>query len=374
MIYLDNNATTALDRRVLEAMHAVSINKYLGNISSPHSYGQKARHLFLQAKKEILTFLNALDHDILFTSGATEGLNTIIQSVPDKAHIVTSSLEHAAVLESCKSKSRVTYLDPKSGRGSIAPEQIEQALLPDTALIVCMAANNETGVLSDIVAIAQLAEQRGIPFLVDGVSILGKGSISIPQGVSAICFSAHKIHGPQGMGCIVYKKGMKIRPLICGGAQQRGLRAGTENLSAIVGFAKALELASRDLEETVARMELLRNRLELSLGNVVVHGKDEPRVCNTSNIAFRGRDGETLLMQLDLAGVAVSYGAACASQSLQLSHVLQNMHVAPDLIRSSLRFSLSRETTLEEIDYVSRLLTVTDFTPNKFVSSATSSY
>ena len=359
MIYLDNNATTLVDTRVEEAMCAVK----LANPSSPHRFGQRAKKQLVDAKQTILEKI-AKGRELLFTSSATEAINMVIQGV--EGHIITSSLEHAAVLESCKGK-KVTFLDPLPGKGTITIEQIEEALRPDTALIVLMAANNETGVKTSLDEIAAL----GVPLLIDGVAILGKEEWEMPKGIVAAAFSAHKVHGPSGVGCLIYDKGFALKPLIHGGSQQRGLRAGTENVPGIVGFAKAVEIMDWE------GIEALRDYFESQLEGVVIHGKDEPRIGNTSSVAFIGHDGEELLMQLDLAGIAVSFGSACSSASLQLSHVLRNMEVDPDLVRSTLRFSLSRFTTKAEIDILlgqlSRLLTTTDFTPSRLVSSAVNS-
>jgi len=359
VIYLDNNATTLIDPRVEEAVSQVK----LANPSSPHRFGQRAKRVLIEAKQTILAAV-APGREVVFTSSASEALNMAIQGVD--GHIVTSSLEHAAVLESCRGKN-VTILDPAPGQGIVTIEQIKLALRPNTALIILMAANNETGIKrEDLNEVAAL----GIPLLIDGVAILGKEEWKVPRGVVACAFSAHKLHGPQGVGCLIYDKAFPLKPLIRGGSQQRGLRAGTENVPGIIGFAKAVEVMQW---QGIAE---LRDYFESKLTNVVIHGKDQPRVCNTSSVAFVGQDGEELLMQLDMAGIAVSYGAACSSASLQLSHVLRNMGIHPDLVRSTLRFSLSRFTTKQEIDSVlnqiSKLLTMTDFTPNKLVSSAVS--
>ena len=352
MIYFDNNATTLIDPRVEEAMLQVK----LANPSSPHRYGQEAKRLLAEAKQTILKRI-APGKEIVFTSSATEALNMVIHAT--LGHIITSSLEHAAVLEACRGKD-VTILDPIEGRGSITPDQVKQAIRPDTALIILMAANNETGIKTEI-------RDFGIPCLIDAVAILGKEEWQLPQGVLAAAVSAHKIHGPQGIGALIFDRRFPIKPLIVGGSQQRGLRSGTENMPGIVGFAKAVEIMNG---EGIGK---LRDYFESKLQDVVIHGKNEPRICNTSNVAFPGLDGEELLMKLDLAGVAVSYGSACSSASLQLSHVLLNMGIAPELVRSSLRFSFSKFTTYQEIDQVSKLLTATDLTPNRLVSSAVSS-
>ncbi len=350
MIYLDNNATTFLGPSVLAVMEPLLSGK-VGNPSSIHRYGQAAKALLAKATKEVAAHFGVKTNEIIFTSGATEALNMVIKSAPKGSHIITSSLEHIAVIESLKfTECTVTYLDPEPGKGAITVEQIEHALRPETAMIVVMAANNETGVRTDIEVIASFAEQRGISLVVDGVAQLGKGEWSLPAGVSAACFSGHKIHAPTGVGVAIVRRSFKNDPLIVGGPQQHSMRGGTENLAGIVGFAKALSL----LPKTGEAMAILRDRFEegilSQLEGVQVHGSGEARIGNTSNIAFKGVDGESLLMQLDLAGVAASHGSACTSGTLEPSRVLLNMGIAPSVARGSLRFSLSRFTTQNEIE------------------------
>ncbi len=360
MIYLDNNATTLLDPEVFEAMRPF-LTALTGNPSSVHHYGQKAKGALTEAIRTCARYFNVRPDELIFTSGATEALNWLIQSIPKGSHIITSTLEHAAVLEPLKrSGCQVSYLDPQPGQGAIYVTQIEQALEEKTRLIVLTAVNNETGIRTDVEAIARVASSRAIPFLLDGVAWLGKESLILPEGVSAACFSGHKIHGPLGIGLAIVRKGHKATPLIVGGGQQRGFRAGTENLPAIVGFAKAVERLSEEGERWCAQMTHLRNRLEsgleAALPGIIIHGKEQPRVCNTSQIAFPGIDGETLLFTLDLAGLAASHGSACSSGTLETSRVLLSMGIAPALARSSLRFSLSRYTTQEEIDLAISLI------------------
>lgn len=350
MVYLDNNATTFLDPEVLTVMKPILAGK-IGNPSSIHRYGQVGQALLAKATKDVAAYFGVRTSEIVFTSGATEALNLVIRSIPRGSHIVTSSLEHIAVMESLKyTGCEVSYLDPYPGKGAIAFDQIEAALRPDTAAIVLMAANNETGVMTDLEPIAALAEQREVLLIVDGVARLGKGHWNIPSGVTALCFSGHKIHAPTGVGIAVIRRPMNAHPLIVGGPQQHQMRGGTENLAAIVGFAKALSL----LPESGNTMANLRDRLErglvASLSGIRIHGIDQLRLCNTSNIAFADVEGENLLIQLDLAGIAVSHGSACSSGSLEPSRVLLNMHIDPKDARSSIRFSLSRFTTLDEID------------------------
>jgi cysteine desulfurase len=274
-------------------------------------------------------------------------------SLSPKCHIVTSNVEHSCVYRTLqaleKKGAAVTYL-PAGLWGAIRPDQLEN-LRPD--LIVLGSVNNETGVKTDIEAIAAFAETQGIPFVVDAVSHLGKELFDIPKGVSAMAFSGHKIHGPKGVGLALIRSSLKIDPLLTGGNQEFSRRAGTENLAGILGFAKAVELLNTELPAATERMRTLRDRLIEGLmqacGNIVVHGQG-PRICNTAHIAFPRMEGESLLMQLDMKGIATSHGSACSSGALEPSRILQNMGIPASIARTSLRFSLSRLTTKEEVD------------------------
>ncbi len=356
MIYLDNNATTFLDSQVLSAMEPILSGK-VGNPSSIHRYGQAGAALLAKATKEVAAYFGVQTSEVVFTSGATEALNMLIRAIPNGSHIITSSLEHIAVIESLKfSGCEVDYLDPEAKNGAIAPWQVERALRPDTAAIILMAANNETGIKTDLEPIASMALERGVTFIVDGVAQLGRGEWPLPLGVSAVCFSGHKIHAPTGVGVAIIRKTMKTHPLIVGGPQQRGRRGGTENLVGIVGFAKALSLLPKSGAEMGALRDRFEEGLSTHLSGVSIHGGDQPRLCNTSNIAFLDVDGETLLMQLDLAGIAVSHGSACSSGTLESSRVLLNMQIEPKIARSSIRFSLSRFTTPDEIERAIKII------------------
>lgn len=357
MIYLDNNATTFLDPRVLSEMEAVFSRK-IGNPSSLHRCGQMGKALLAKSFKEVAAFFEVQTSEVVFTSGATEALNMLIRSAPKGSHIVASSLEHVAVMESLKfTGCEVAYLDPAPGQGTVDIGKIEKAVNARTTMIVVMAANNETGVITDLEPIASFAQKRGIALVVDGVAILGKGRWKIPKGVSAVCFSGHKIHGPPGVGVAIIRKSMKFHPLIVGGPQQHSLRGGTENLPGIVGFAKALSFLPESSEDIALLRDRFEKGIKTQLPDIHIHGFHQPRVCNTSNISFPGLDGETFLIHLDLAGICASYGSACSSGSLGLSRVLLNMGVTPELVRSSIRFSLSRFTTQEEVDRAVAIIT-----------------
>jgi cysteine desulfurase len=350
-IYLDNNATTPLDPRVLEAMMA-DLGSIPANPSSIHSFGQEARQKLIAARHTIAEILRVKPGELIFTSGGTEALNTILRSIPE-GHIITSDIEHSAIARTLATlKGPITYL-PAGLYGAVLPESVKEAILPDTKLIVLSAVNNETGVKTDIKEIAKIAERANIPFLVDAVAWLGKERIALHPGVTAACFSGHKIHGPKGIGLLFARKSFKFAPLLTGGPQEQNHRGGTENLAGILGLAKAIELLQTELPDKMFEMQRLRDyfetRLKELIPNIAINGEG-PRICNTSNIAFPGSDAETLLIELDLLGLAASHGSACSAGALEPSRVLTNMGLPRDLVRSSLRFSLSRMTTQEEID------------------------
>lgn len=353
-IYLDNNATTPLDPRVLEKV-VENLRGDFGNPSSAHSFGQKARQEIQQARRTIASFLGVKPQEIIFNSGGTEGVNTVIRGIP-KGHIITSSAEHAcvfsAVQEAEKQGSAVTYLSP-GAHGAVTAEVVKAALRPDTSLIALMAVNNETGVKTDIEAIAAIAEEAKVPFLVDGVAWLGKELFTLPHGVSAMAFSGHKLHAPKGGGFLVLRSRLRLTPLLFGGGQEYGKRCGTENVPGIIGMAEAIRLLQQELPAATDHMRRLRDRMEQQLlqkiPGALVNGEG-PRICNTTNISFAGVDGESLLMALDQAGVAVSHGSACSTGALEPSRILVNMGLPVERARSAMRFSVSRFTTEAEID------------------------
>ncbi len=354
-IYLDNNATTGLDPRVMEAMQEV-LTAIPCNPSSTHIFGQDARKYLTRARDAISHGLHVKPHELVFTSGGTEALNYLIRgfySLSRGCHVISSNVEHPAVRETLDSLGANTTYLPAGLWGAVQPFQLEEAIQPETRMIVLMSANNVTGVKTDLLAIADIAYRHNIPLIVDGIQHLGKEVLHIPPGVTAMAFSAHKLHGPSGVGVAFVRSPFKLPPLLTGGPQEGGRRAGTENLPGIVGFAKAVELLALELPKASDHMRTLRDRLTDSLmqtlGNIVVHGQG-PRLCNTVHIGFPHIDGETHLMQLDLAGIAVSHGSACSSGGLEPSPILLNMGIPLTLARTSLRFSLSRFTTEQEID------------------------
>lgn len=367
-IYLDNNATTGVDPRVVEAM-LEDLCPIPANPSSVHSFGKEAKKKLNQARQTISSFFHARPEEVVFTSGGTEALAMLLRgfyALHPRCHIVSSNVEHSAttaLLRDLESQGAHLTLLPAGLWGAVQPHQLEEALQKKVDLIVLMSVNNVTGVKTDLPAIAALAEKHNIPLIIDGVSHLGKELFNIPKGVSAMAFSGHKFHAPKGIGLALIKPPFKIAPLLVGGTQEIHRRAGTENLAGVLGLAKAIELLSQELPTATPRMEKLRNRLTEGLmakiGNVVIHGQG-PRICNTAHIGFPGIDGETLLLQLDMNGIAASHGSACSSGGLEPSPILLNMAIPMSLARTSIRFSLSRWTTSEEIeeaiDIISRLV------------------
>lgn len=356
-IYLDHNAATFAAPEVIAAIHEYLLSGS-GNPSSIHSFGRKAQQALTKSRDAIARFLEVRPDEIMFTSGATEGANLMIRGLlqlQPNGHVISSSAEHSCVYNTLKllekQGTKVTFLDP-GPYGAVTPDQVREALRSDTCLIALMAANNETGVKTDLAGVARIAQEAKIPFFVDAVALLGKERFRIPPGVSAMCFSGQKIHAPQGIGFCFVRKNLKFTPLITGGAQQYGRRAGTENVPGIVGLAKAVELLERLPNEAYKQMHALRDYFESELKRRVgaeVNGEGE-RVGNTSNLYFPGVEGEALLAMLDLEGVAASHGSACSSGALEPSRILTNMALGKERVRASLRFSISRFTTKEEID------------------------
>lgn len=360
-IYLDNNAGTPPDPRITTFLAQI-LPQLNGNPSSMHSFGQTARSLISKARSVIASYLKVKPTELIFTSGGTECVNMAIRGLVDTnkpGHIITSVAEHSCVIAACKwLESRgfkVTYL-PTGLHGAIQPDAVKAAIMADTQLIALMSVNNETGVKTDIEEIAKIAHQHRIPFFVDAIAQLGKEEIKISQGITAMAFSGHKIHALQGVGVLYLRSGSKFEPLIIGGEQEYGRRAGTENLLGILSFAKAIELIDVVNFEKIRE---LRDHFEAVLlkgiPGLLVNGEGA-RICNVSNLAFPGVDGEGLLMNLDRLGVAASHGSACSSGSLEPSRVLVAMGLPLDRVNSSIRFSLSRLTTMAEVDFAYRII------------------
>jgi cysteine desulfurase len=358
-VYLDNNATTPVLPEVFEAMRPYFGERF-GNASSIHSHGQETRAAVENARESVAKLLGCSASEIVFTSGGTESDNLAIAGLVNQGdHVITSSIEHHAVLHACKHLEElgceVTIL-PVDGRGLIDPSDVKRALRPNTKLISVMMANNETGVLQSVEEIGRIAAEAGIYFHTDAVQAAGKIAIDVNRiGCHALTISGHKMHAPQGIGALFVKKGTKIRPLLHGGRHERSRRAGTENVPGIVGLGKAAEVAKLALDEgKVEKMAALRDRLEQGILAQVdetdVNGNGASRVPNTTNIHFDYIEGESLVIALDLKGLAVSTGAACSSGAIEPSHVLIAMGLRPDQARSSIRFSLGKQTKADDID------------------------
>ncbi|MFY9744456.1 MAG: cysteine desulfurase family protein [Candidatus Sulfotelmatobacter sp.] len=368
-IYLDNNATTPVLPEVLEAMRPYFGERF-GNASSIHHHGQETRAAVERARDSVAVLLGCRPSEIVFTSGGTESDNLAIAGLANAGdHVITSTVEHHAVLHACKhleeSDCEVTYL-PVDSRGLVDPDDVRRALRPRTKLISIMMANNETGVLQPVEEIGRIAAEAQICFHTDAVQAAGKVPIDVKQiGCHALSLSGHKMHAPQGVGALYVRKGTPLQPLFYGGRHERSRRAGTENVPGIAGLGNAAELAMRGLENGVENRDgenisELRDRLERGIlaqvHDAAVNGAGAPRVPNTSNIHFDHVDGEAMVIALDLKGLAVSTGAACSSGAVEPSHVLIAMGLTRERSRASIRFSLGKQTTAEEIDFALALV------------------
>jgi cysteine desulfurase len=358
-IYLDNNATTPVLPEVLEAMRPYFGERF-GNASSIHHHGQETRAAVERARDSVASLLGCRAAEVVFTSGGTEGDNLAIAGLTTAGdHIITSSIEHHAVLHACKHLEEtgcdVSYV-PVDGRGLVDPGDVRRALRPNTKLISIMMANNETGVLQPLEEIGNIAAEADVYFHTDAVQAAGKVPIDVNRiGCDALSISGHKMHAPQGVGALYVRKGTKLQPLFYGGRHERSRRAGTENVPGIVGLGKAAELAMQRFERgDDTRMSALRDRLQQGLLDQVeeagVNGLGALRVPNTSNIYFDQIEGESMVIALDLKGLAVSAGAACSSGAIEPSHVLTAMSLRKDRAHASIRFSLGTQNTAEDID------------------------
>ena len=363
-VYCDANATTPLAPEVLEAMRPFLIDEF-GNASSIHFEGQRARKAVDRARETLASFFHCREAEVVFNSGGTEGDNTsIFGLVRAGDHLITTAIEHSAVLRAAERVAErgaeVTLVAPRAN-GLIDPEEIRRALRPTTRLISVMLANNETGVLQPVEEIGKIAAEARAFFHVDAVQGAGKVEFDVRRFGCHLCsVSAHKMHGPKGVGAMYVRRGTPLEPLIVGGSHERRQRAGTENVPGIVGLGKAVELAMESLADgTIERVTALRDRLEagvLQIAGTGVNGAGAPRVANTTNIRFEQVEGEALVIALDLKGVAVSGGSACHSGSTEPSHVLMAMGLDKNAARASLRFSLLRTATEEDVDHVLRVV------------------
>jgi cysteine desulfurase len=360
-VYLDNNATTPLLPEVFEAMRPYYFERF-GNASSIHQQGQQARAAVEQAREHVAELLGCRAAEVVFTSGGTEGDNLAIFGVVGPGdHVITSTIEHHAVLNVCKRLEQtgceVTCV-PVDGQGLVDPAAVWSAIRPSTRLISIMMANNETGVVQPVAEIGKIAQERRILFHTDAVQAAGKIPLNVKEiGCQLLTISGHKLHGPQGIGALYVRRGTLLKPLFYGGRHERSRRAGTENLPGIAGLGRAAEIAREWLASGGDRnMAALRDRLEHTLLDRLdrsrVNSGKAPRTPNTSNIVFECIEGEALVIALDLKGVSVSTGAACSSGAIEPSHVLTAMGLSGEDARASIRFSLGKQTTEEDIDFV----------------------
>ena len=369
-VYLDNNATTRVADEVIAAMMPFLVQHY-GNPSSMHRFGGEAGQGIATSREQVMSLLGASSpQEIVFTGGGSESDNLAIvgtlRAYPEKRHIVSTAVEHPAVLGLCRElESRqgyeVTYLSVDR-EGMLDLDELRASIRPDTAIVSIMMANNETGVIFDSRAIGEIVKDQGSIFHVDAVQAPGKILLDMAgtECIDLLSISGHKLHAPKGVGALYVRKGCKLRPLIVGGHQERGRRAGTENVASIVGLGVACELAATHLGDENTRVRALRDRLETSLlqniPDSIRNGHAERRLPNTSNVSFKYIEGEGILLLLDRARIAASSGSACTSGSLEPSHVLKAMGVPFTSAHGSIRFSLSRYNTDEEIDYVVAVL------------------
>ena len=360
--YFDHNATTPVDPRVLEAMLPYYGPEF-GNASSLHRFGQDARQGVEGARRQVAAQLGCDAKDVVFTSGGTEADNlavfgTVRAAAGPSRHVITTQIEHPAVLNACEQLERegadVTYL-PVSGEGLVAPDDVRSALRSDTVLITVMHANNELGTVQPIEEIGLIAREAGVPFHTDGVQSFGKASIRVKElGVDFFSLSAHKIYGPKGAGALYVRRGLQLAKVQYGGSHERDRRPGTENVPGIVGLGAAADLVGSDREAENQRVSRLRDRLEQgmleSIPDAHVHCGGSPRLPTTSSVRFDHAESEPLLIALDLQGFAVSSGSACSSGAVKPSHVLTAIGLSRDEAKSTLRFSLGRQTDDDQVD------------------------
>ena len=364
-LYLDNNATTPLLPEVFEAMRPYFSERF-GNASSIHHHGQDTRAAVEQARESVAALFGCRASEVVFTSGGTEGDNLAIFGLVGAGdHVITSTVEHHAVLNSCKRLEtigcEVTYI-PVDGRGLVDPADVKRTLRPTTKIVTIMMANNETGVVQPVEEIGAIAAEADVYFHTDAVQAAGKVPINVAKiGCDLLSISGHKMHAQQGIGALYVRKGTRLQPMLYGGSHERNRRAGTENVPAIVGLGKAAELAKAGLENgSTRKLAEMRDRLERTILSTIegtgLNGASAPRVPNTANIYFDWIEGEALVIALDLKGLAVSTGAACSSGAIEPSHVLTAMGLRADRARASLRFSIGKQNQPEDIDFALSLV------------------
>ncbi|MDA2929096.1 cysteine desulfurase NifS [Acidobacteria bacterium AH-259-O06] len=367
-VYLDNNATTPVDPRVFEAMRPYYVEDF-GNAASIHTYGQKAHCAVEDARGQVADLIRARPNEILFTSGGTESDNTALRGVAARHqsrgnHIITTSIEHSAILRTCEQLEKegfcITYI-PVDRKGMVRLDKLKEAIDDQTILISVMHGNNEIGAIQSIEHIAAMARERKILFHTDAVQTVGKIGVNVEElSVDLLSLSAHKMHGPKGVGALYIRRGVSMNPLLFGGSHERSRRAGTLDVPGIVGLGKACELSNEALEAFNTRVRALRDKLEKGIleqiPDTVVNGSRTERLPHLTNISFRSVEGEALLISLDFQGVAVSTGSACSSGTVEPSHVLTALGGNQKLRDSAIRFSLSRMNTKNDVDYVLQIL------------------
>jgi cysteine desulfurase len=366
--YFDNAATTPTDPRVLQAMLPCFSEVY-GNPSSLHAFGQTAKHLVEEARKTVASFIEASPEEIIFTSGGTEANNTVIEGIAHARrekgnHVITSKIEHHSILEPChfleKEGFEVTLI-PVNEYGLVDPDDVRKAITEKTILISIMHANNEIGTIQPLTEISKIARENGIYFHTDAVQTFGHFPISVNElQIDLLSASAHKLYGPKGIGILYMRKGTRIEPILRGGDQEKRRRASTHNVPGIVGLGKAVELAKEEVVNEMEKLTVLRNMLIDGILTKIEHsrlnGHPSQRLPNNVNISFSYVDGESMLLKLDMEGIACSTGSACTSSNLEPSHVLSAIGLPLELAHGSLRFSLGRQTTEDNIRYVLEVL------------------
>ena len=367
-VYLDHNATTPVHPEVFEAMKPYFTETF-GNPSSVHEFGRKGRVAIEKARQQIASLINCAPEEIIFTSGGTESDNTAIKgaawaNINKGKHLITSAVEHHAVLESCNHMIdhgfEVTVLKP-DGHGFISPGDLQKAIRPDTVLVTIIHANNETGTIQDIPALAEVARQSDVLFHTDAVQSTGKIPYKIDElGVDMLSVSGHKLYGPKGIGLLYIRRGTDLHKFSHGGSHENRRRAGTENVPGIIGLAKAFEIAWRDMQSETVRLKRMTDNfiagVQDRIDDIHIIGDLTRKVPNTVNIAFEAVEGESIVLSLDMKGIAVSSGSACSSGAVEPSHVVLAHGIRPDLAQGSIRFSFGRYSEENDIDYVLDIL------------------
>lgn len=367
-VYLDHSATTPVDPEVAKAVYDNMMDNW-GNPSSVHGYGREARKVLEQARERVAQAIGAEPMEIFFTSGGTEADNWAVKGIAESnekkgKHIITSSIEHHAVIDACKYMEKrgwqVTYL-PVDEFGLVSVEDVAKAITDQTVLISIMHANNEVGTIQPVAEIGKLARAKGIYFHIDAVQTVGKIPVNVKDlNCDLLSIAGHKLYGPKGVGCLYIRKGTRITPFIHGGAQERKRRAGTENMPGIIGLGLAIEKATANMEEVAKREKVLRDKIiKFIIENIPyikLNGHPEQRMHNNVNFSFQFIEGESLLLSLDMRGIAASSGSACTSGSLDPSHVLLAMGLPHEIAHGSLRLTLGKDNTEEEIEYLLQVL------------------